>query len=159
MILRGDPTIPGETRRQIAAVARRLGYRTNPLVAALMSLRRRRRPTTSTTTAIAYLISYEPGNLRRRHGVNAGMFAGATERAAEIGTRIEAFDLRGKGMTPARMREILLARHIHALIVAPLPHRETALDFDVSPFAVVGLGMSVTSPVIERAALPVGGGE
>ena len=152
MALRDDPTIPEETRRHIAAAARRIGYRANPLVAALMSLRGRRPPTASTTTAIAYLTSYPPEDPRRMHGINAGMFDGATERAAEIGSRVEAFNLRAKGMTAARMREILLTRHIHALIIAPLPHRETGLDFDVAPFAVVGLGTSVASPVIERIA-------
>jgi DNA-binding LacI/PurR family transcriptional regulator len=152
MALRDDPTIPEETRRQIAAAACRIGYRANPLVAALMSLHRRRRPTASTTTAIAYLTSYSPDDPRRMHGINAGMFDGATERATEIGSRVEAFNLRAKGMTPARMRDILLTRHIHALIVAPLPSRETSLDFDVASFAVVGLGTSVTSPIIERIA-------
>jgi LacI family transcriptional regulator len=78
------------------------------------------------------------------------MYAGAAERAAELGCRLEEFDLRARGMSPARLREILHTRHIHAVVVAPLPHRETRMDFDFSALAVVGLGMSVQSPLIER---------
>ena len=151
MALRGDRSIPEATRHRIQAVARRLGYRTNPLVAALMSQQRQRRTTaTSATTAIAYLSSHPPENPWRRQATYRSMFAGASERAAEIGCRLEEFDLGAPGMTPARVREILHTRHIHAVVVAPLPHRETRLEFDFSSLAVVGLGMSVHSPLIER---------
>lgn len=150
MALRGDRTIPEETRRRIQAVARRLGYRTNPLVAALMSQQRRRRATTSATTAIAYLSSHPPENPWRRQEIYRSMFAGAAERAAEIGCRLEEFDLGAAGMVPVRMREILRTRHIHAVVVAPLPNRETQIAFDFSALAVVGLGMSVQAPLIER---------
>jgi DNA-binding LacI/PurR family transcriptional regulator len=50
------------------------------------------------------------------------------------------------------VREILRARGIYGAIVAPLPHGETRIDFDFSRLAVVGLGMSVREPVIERVS-------
>lgn len=150
MALRGDPTIPEKTRQHIAAVARELGYRTNPLVAALMSLQRRRRKTSAATTAIAFLTSHPPGNPWRQQETYRGMFAGAAARASELGWRLEEFDLGARGMTPARLRAILHARHIHAVVVAPLPYRATQIDFDFSALAVVGLGMSVHVPLIER---------
>ena len=43
LALRGDASIPEKTRQRIAKVAEKLGYRTNPLVSALMSLQRQRR--------------------------------------------------------------------------------------------------------------------
>lgn len=150
MALRGDRTISAKTRQHIATVARQLGYRINPLVAALMSLQRRRRKTSAATTAIAFLSSHPAGNPWRQQETYRGMFAGASARATELGWRLEEFDLGAKGMTPARLRAILHARHIHAVVIAPLPYRATRITFDFSSLAVVGLGMSVQAPLIER---------
>ena len=152
MALRNDATIPEKTRAHIHAVARRLGYRSSPLVAALMSLRRQRRATTRDTTAIAFLSSHPADNPWRKQPVYRRMFAGAAERANELGFRLEEFDLRARGMSPARVRTIFETRHIHAVIAAPLPYGETRLDFDFSSLAVVGLGLSVHEPLIDRVS-------
>lgn len=152
MALRGDHTIPEATRLRIRAAARRLGYRPSPLVAALMSLHRRRRGVTGATATIAFLSSHSPENPWRRQEVYRSMFAGAAERATELGYRLEEFDLGARGMTPGRMGEILSTRHIHAVVAAPLPRRNTQLDLDCSALAVVGLGLSVQAPLIERIA-------
>jgi len=150
MALRGDRSIPEATRNRIRAVADRLGYRPSPLVAALMSRRRKGRTVSGATTAIAYLTSHPPENPWRDHEVYRSMFAGASASATELGYRLEEFNLGAKGMTPGRMREVLRTRQIYAVLVAPLPKRETQLDFDFSSFAVVGLGLSVRVPLLER---------
>jgi len=152
LALRGDRSISEKTRQRIIASAQRVGYRVNPLVAALMSLHRRRRRASAATSVIAFLTSHPPAEPWRRHSSYVGMFDGACERAQEIGYRVEEFNLAALGMTPARMRRILLARNVHGVVVAPLPHREVRIDFDFSAAAVVGLGMSVHEPVIERIA-------
>jgi LacI family transcriptional regulator len=151
LALRGDASIPEKTRQRIAKVAEKLGYRTNPLVSALMSLQRQRRSMKGATT-IAYLTSHPREDPWRGRSYYLSMFEGATERLAEIGCRLEEFSLRADGMTPARMLQILRTRNIHAAIVAPLPHGETQVDLDFSRLAVVGLGMSVHTPIIECVA-------
>lgn len=151
LALRGDPSIPEKTRRRIAAMAEKLGYRTNPLVSALMSLQRQRRSMRGATT-IAYLTSHAREDPWRKRSYYLSMFTGAAERLAEIGCRLEEFSLRAEGMTPGRMRQILHTRNIHAVIVAPLPHGETHVELDFSRLAVVGLGMSVHTPKIECVA-------
>lgn len=150
MALRGDRSIPEATRERIRTVADRLGYRLSPLVAALMSRRRLGRTESGATTAIAYLTSHPPGNPWRQQEIYRSMFAGASARATELGYRLEEFDLAAGNMTPGRMKEILRTRQVHAVVVAPLPKRETRLDFDCSSFAVVGLGLSVQFPLLER---------
>lgn len=152
MALRGDPTIPEATRRRIADVAERLGYRPNPLVAALMSLHRRRRPVARSTTAVAYLMSTPRDNFEHRRSIDSAMQVGAAERAAQLGYRLEPFNLRADRMTGARMRQILLARAIHAAVVAPLPRGERTLDLDLAGLAAVGLGLSVAAPIVERVS-------
>jgi LacI family transcriptional regulator len=148
MALRGDRSIPAITRRRIEQAALRLGYRPNPLVASLMSLHRQRRSAASLRTTIAFLSSHD----WRQYPSYQSMFAGAEERAAEVSCELEEFQLRASGMTPLRLRSILNARGIHAVIVAPLPSGERTLDFDFSSLIAVGMGMSQTAPLIERVA-------
>lgn len=152
LALRASPTIPEKTRSRVIEAARQLGYRTNPLISALMTLQRQRRPVMAATTSVAYLTLTPPSDPWRKRDFYLSMFNGATERLAEMGCRLEEFGLRAHGMTPTRMREIWRTRNIHAAIIAPLPRGETRVDFDFSDIAVVGLGMSVNAPVIERIA-------
>lgn len=148
MALRGDCSIPAPTRERIEQAAVRLGYRPNPLVASLMSLHRQRRSVAGLRTTIAFLASH---NWRQSPSYQV-MFAGAQERAAEVSCVLEEFQLRAPGMTPLRMRKIFNTRCIHAVIVAPLPSGERTLDFDFSSLIAVGMGMSLTEPLIERVA-------
>jgi LacI family transcriptional regulator len=148
MGLRGDRSIPAGTRARIREAALRLGYRPNPLVSSLMSLHRQRRSVASVRTTIAFLAFHD----WRQYAVYQSMFAGAKERAEEVSCLLEEFQLRTPGMTPLRMRKILETRSIHAIIVAPLPSGERTLDFDFTSFIAVGLGMSVTAPLIERVS-------
>lgn len=152
LALRGDRSIPEKTRERIIGIAQRLGYHTNPLVSALMTMRRQGRPASSATAVLAYLTSHTVDNPWRKHGAYVGMYGGAVERGAEIGYRVEEFNVAAPGMTPTRMRDILLARAVHAIVVAPLPHHDTKIRFDFSSFAAVGLGLSVHEPAIERVA-------
>lgn len=151
LALRGDPSIPEKTRQKITGIAEKMGYRTNPLVSALMSLQRQRRSMQGATT-IGYVTSHPRGDSWRKLSFYLSMFSGASERLAEIGCRLEEFSLRSEGMTPSRMLQILGTRSIHAVIVAPLPHGETHVELDFSQLAVVGLGMSVHTPKIECVA-------
>ena len=56
LALRGDRSIPPATRDRILAVAKRMGYRANPLVSALMSALHARR-TSHKHTVLAYVTS------------------------------------------------------------------------------------------------------
>ncbi len=152
MALRGDRTIPESTRLHIQAVARKLGYRTNPMVASLMSLHRQRKSFTGAQTRIAWLASHPQSNPWRRYASFVSMFHGARSHAAEKDFALEEFDLRAPGMTAVRMREILDTRNITGVLIGPLPHEETRLDFDISNMAVAGLGMSITFPMVTRVA-------
>lgn len=148
MALRGDRSIPVATRERIEQAALSLGYRPNPLVASLMTMQRQRRAVASLRTTIAFLTCHD----WRSFSVYQTMFEGAQERAAEVSCVLEEFKLRTPGMTSQRMRKILHARGIHTVIVAPLPFGERTLDFDFTSLIAVGLGISLTAPLIERVA-------
>lgn len=151
LALRNHPSIAAGTRQRVRAAARRLGYQPNPLVAALMSVRARGKRSTRNLT-IACLVVDQGESSWDQQQVYRQMRLGAQQRAEEAGYHLETFRLGGPEMTPRRLRQILRARSIPAILVAPLPGDLTRLDFDFSDFAVVGLGMSVVEPSVERVA-------
>jgi LacI family transcriptional regulator len=71
---------------------------------------------------------------------------GAAARAAELGYRLEEFWLREPGMTPARAGQILGARNITGLILAPQPEPGMAIDLDWTGFSAVAIGYSLARP-------------
>jgi len=150
LALRGHPSVPEVTRNRIKQVAERLGYRTNPLVSALMTLRRNRRIAANATIAI---LSAQPlSSPARKLAFYHDQMAGICARAAVLGFAVESFNLKAPGMSAARIGKILRTRNIRGVIVAPLPQGETTLDFDFSDLAVVALGLSMHAPVVERVA-------
>jgi DNA-binding LacI/PurR family transcriptional regulator len=151
LALRNSRNIPPTTRSRVYAVAERLGYKTNPLVSALMASLHKRR-ITQKHTVLAY-VSTDPKDAPwRGYGMFIEMHEGASERALEMGYRLEEFALRAPGMTPRRFSQMLHARGILGLLIAPLPHGERSIELDFSEFAVVGIDMSVASPTIERVS-------
>lgn len=147
LALANHPSIPAPTRDRILAAARKLGYRPNPLVSALMAERGSKGKLTS-TSVLAFLC---PEQVRQRPFL-VRTYAHIEQRAAELGFRIETFPLRDPRMGPARLAGVLRARGIRGVLVGPLDGSDTTLTFDVSDFAVVGLGMSVRTPTIFRVS-------
>jgi len=149
--LRDDPRITPAQRATVKRAAAELGYRTNPLVAALMSVRRRGRAPTYQAT-LGYLTKYPPERaawFRREFGQ---LFSGATARAAEQGYRLEEFNLADPALTPARITEILCSRGVHGLIVAPLHSVHDSIDIDWSRFCTVAVGYSLSHVAVHRIA-------
>lgn len=75
-------------------------------------------------------------------------FLGARERAQALGFRLQEFWLREENMTPARASQILAARGIQGLIVAPQPTPSDCLALEWSRFSTVVIGYSVASPTL-----------
>jgi DNA-binding LacI/PurR family transcriptional regulator len=141
---RGAPA----TVRRVNAAARALGYRRDPLHAAFVTYRRRHAHRDKHTT-IAFVATHPAASPWRRFRSYVQMFEGAARRARELGYRLEEFKCSSDGMSPQRLRSVLLARNIHALVVAPLPGRLTHFEFDVDSFACVGLGSGFRDPPFE----------
>jgi len=151
--LRHHPAIPAETRERVQSVARRLGHAVNPLLSALMTHVRAVRSGKQLGT-IAYLTAWPTRDGGKSSPTDAAYFRGASERAVHSGYRLEEFWLKEPGMTSRRMSQILDARGIRGLIVAPLPFPPARghLSLDWSRFAVVTLGYSLWRPNLDRVA-------
>ena len=151
LALRNHPRITVATRERIQGIAHELGYRPNPMVHALMAEVRARRPVRSTTT-LAFVTAFPTRDgWRRNHHVFAENFAGAQERAIQLGYRLEEFWARESGMTGRRLSAILDARNIRGVLIAPVPQARGHLTLDWPKLAAVTLGPSLYRPDLSRA--------
>src|SRR5581483_2410531 len=101
LALREHPRIPVATRRRVQQIAKNLGYRLNPLVAALMSSRRSGRPVKHVTLAFVTNYPTRFGWRPEQHD-RPDFFPGALQRARDFGYKLEHFWLAEPGMTPTR---------------------------------------------------------
>lgn len=149
--LRNNPRLPVATRTRIQKIATDLGYRPNPLVSALMTqLRSTREHKVSPT--LAFLAAHPDAVYSSGHTYNAQIHAGACERAAQLGYKLQRFSLCEPGMTWHRMRGMLHARGISGVILPPLPDPIPDIDFDWEHFACATIGYSYTTPALHRVA-------
>lgn len=149
LALRDHPRISPAVRQRIHELADKLGYRVNPLVAALMASRRTGRETKHVT--LAYITNYPTRyGWRPPHHDRPDFFPGAQARAVDFGYRLEDFWLAEPGMTPERMAEILTTRGIHGVIIGRLPPGQSSLRLDWQRFSCVALGMTLTSPLLHH---------
>jgi len=147
--LRNHPSISVRTRTRIQRIARRMDYRPNAMVSALMAQIHSRRPGPESPVlalvrepeARAYF-SHIPfyQNLRR----------GAEARARALGYVLEDFILESGIAGGRRLHRILHARNIRGVILAPVfrPGGTTALPLD--GLACCAMGYSLHSPDIHR---------
>ncbi len=143
---RGSPALAA----RVSAAITQLGYARDPLHAALLSFRRAN-ATRPKHTTIAFLTVTAPNATWRNFLSHQQMFEGAAARAVGIGYSLEEFSIT-PGMSPRRLKSILLTRGIHAIIVAPVPDGCGPADFDFTEFSSVGLGFSFGWPPVERVS-------
>jgi LacI family transcriptional regulator len=149
--LRDDPRITPAQRAKIRRAAQALGYRANPLVAALMTARRARREPTYRAT-LAYLTTYAPERAAIFLRDFGQLLVGARARALAQGYHIEEFNLHDPTLTSHRTTEILRTRGIQGLLVAPLHSVRDPVALDWSEFSTVGIGLSLSQVPVSRVA-------
>jgi transcriptional regulator with XRE-family HTH domain len=108
--LANHPLISAQTKKEVRAAAKKLGYQTNPLVSTLTAQIRKSRisPTVST---LGYITSF-PLNLDE-HNHWTEFYHGAREQAAELGYGLDVIWRRQPGMTTAKFNGILRAPGSH----------------------------------------------
>jgi LacI family transcriptional regulator len=149
--LRGDPRITPAQQIKIRRVAEELGYRTNPLVAALMRARRAGHGDTYRAT-FAYITKY-PSERAAAFARDFGqLLVGARARALAQGYRLEEFNLDNRTISGRRVTGILESRGIDGLLVAPLHTVHDAVELDWERFSSVAIGYSLRHVPVNRVA-------
>ncbi len=151
LALRNSPNISPPTIARIRKIAEELGYRPNPLVAALMTQLHRGRAVRN-ATALAYVTSHSTADGWRRSAPFVEYFEGSHRRAEELGYVLEEWWLHRPGMTGQRLSHILYTRNIHGLLLAPMPAGGAEMHLDWAKFASATIGHSLAGPCIHRAS-------
>ncbi|ATC63711.1 LacI family transcriptional regulator [Nibricoccus aquaticus] len=145
LALRDHPRISEPVRLRIQGIAKKIGYRINPLVAALMQARRTKRA--EKHVVLAYVTNHPTRfGWRPPHHNRPDYFPGATARARDFGYKIEHFWLAEPGMNPERFASILTARNINGLIIGRLPPGCHQLELPWERFSCVALGLTLHAP-------------
>lgn len=149
--LRHDPTISVSRRAEIEALASRLGYRPHPLVAALMaqlhSWRRQSDP-----FHIAWIDFWTKANKEARGDDPRILLRGAQRRARELGYEIEVYSPAIDGISPRRLRQILITRLQWGVIFPPVPDPAMRYPLDMEGLSGVAIGNSLRAPVMHRVS-------
>ncbi|WP_068770666.1 LacI family transcriptional regulator [Termitidicoccus mucosus] len=145
--------VSAATRERVLRVCRELGYRPNPLVAALMQARRRNASPASHLT-LAFVTAFPSANEWKQHPspIFRQMFAGALARATERNYKLEHFWLYQDGMSNQRFGKMLFARGIPGLLLAPIPSTRITVDISWSAFSVVVLGLTPSTRQFHRVS-------
>jgi LacI family transcriptional regulator len=149
LALRNSPDVSVATIRRVRAAAKKLGYRPDPLISALMAQRHKRHKD-SFRAKIAYLHGHPQRDVWRSFAYAAGCFNGAKRAAAERGYVCEPVWLREPGISAARLSQILWTQNVQGLLFAPLPVDFPPLEIDWGKFAALSLDYSLLHPVLNR---------
>lgn len=148
--LHNHPMISEAVRKKIQQLAKKRGYAINPLVGQVYSEARAGRGFQNLGT-LALVTSYETPTWWKNHVTLCGFHDGAVARAAQMGLAVNEFWANEPGLKGRRLTQILRARGISGLVLAPVPSRSADDLVDWKYFSVALIGESVKSPRLDRA--------
>ncbi|MGC9451928.1 MAG: LacI family DNA-binding transcriptional regulator [Oceanipulchritudo sp.] len=148
--LRGKPGVSEKKKEQILRIARKMGWRQNPLVSAWLAHVRSNKQHTQNLT-LGYIVSDAEG---LDHYFNSPVYQsyhkGALERAHVLGFQLEIFHFEATG--GGRLSQILHSRATPGIIVAPLRKPGALADLNWQAFSCAAIAHSLEKPRIHRAA-------
>ena len=146
LALSNHPRLSAEVRDRVQAIARQLGYEPDPYLSGLAAHKKQRRKPQFQAT-LAWVTNWPVGGREwRKIPTFLLYYEGAARRAAELGYKLEEHDLARRGMTPQRFEQVLKAKNIPGLLLAPQPFSQTRLDLRLDRFSCVSFGYSLASP-------------
>ena len=143
--LKNHPSIPAATRDRILMIANQLGYRENPYVAANMQRVRGVHAQGSQAT-IAFLTPYSLDHWYQRVLSYRKIYESAQKRAYQLGFDLDPISLIDQGLDSRRCNDILIARGIDGVLVAPFENPFIRLRMDWHRFSVATLGFVHVKP-------------
>ncbi len=150
--LRSNPRISAPTRDRIKEIAKKIGYRPDPVLSALMTYRSGLRQASFQGT-IGWLNTWgRPDDLRLFFD---GYWTGASERCESFGYHLEEIryaDLGVREQATRRVSRILRARNIQGILLPPQEKGNSKLDLDCSHLSVVAFGFTVVQPQFHAVA-------
>ncbi len=147
------PSISKATRERIKEIADKLGYVPDPMLSALNAYRTQSQSRSYQGT-IAFLTNNETADGWAKMSKTFQLHAdGARAQAREYGYELEEFWLRQPHMTAQRSSDILAARNIRGLILAPQPKPKTRVELNWNRFTSVTFGYTLEWPKLNVISL------
>lgn len=146
--LRNHALVSPATRARIQEVAKRLHYKPNPYVSALMSHLRTTRPIPYQAN-IAILDTFAGVDDWKQFSVQRTFDAGASARAGQLGYKLERVWAGVEGASKQSLTRILLSRGIRGVLIPPFrdySSRGQDVPIEHSEFACVTLGCKMVEP-------------
>lgn len=148
LALRHHASIPRATQARVEAIARRLNYRPNPLVAAnMMHVRDVHRQDYRATlafiwrgTGVARTYEFKP------------LVKGAVQKAAELGFSVDPIDMSADHLNVGRLNQILKSRSIRAVILAGMSDQPDDIALDWENLCVTVIGYTFPALPVHRVA-------
>lgn len=136
LALRDSPHVPPATRERVKQAARALGYRSDPMLAALAAHRWRRRPVPSGSTLAVLADGRVEGE------------TGMVQRASAYGYRLEVFQIHDYP-DAHRLSDVLYHRGILGVVVAQIFTPGFCEAFDWSRFVAVACSEGYYRPPVD----------
>jgi LacI family transcriptional regulator len=147
MALRNDPRITLSRREEIQLAASRMGYRPNPMAAALGQLRSTKKAHAVVAELAWINHSENPHSIRNFKEFNL-YWKGAQETAEFFAYNLEEY-VCNSDFTLERLAQVLSARGVHGILIPP--HSKLPPNWDDFPwdkFSAVRFGYCVPSPQV-----------
>lgn len=157
--LNNHRSIPESTRDRIRDIARKMGWRPNPLASAYMAHLRSTHPPSFKATIGVIVDHPMPGGLTDLPLHIQRIYTGIERRAREYGYVVHPVSLRDPEMTPALVDRIMFNRNIPGIILTGLSEPGNAPEgINWDRYALVAMGFSMHKPVLHRVATNVSHG-
>lgn len=155
LALREDPRISPRTRQRIVAVATRLGYERNPIVGEMMAHMRLGSQSGFHATFALINANLDPTSFTS-HPTIPSYVKGATDRAADLGYRLDPFWMHDPRIDGKALARIIAARGIRGvLIVGMMKENRIPSHFlpVVEKFPCVVTGVRTRQPALSFACV------
>lgn len=146
LALRDSPRVIPETKRRVVQLARRAGYRTNPLVGSLMAALRRASHESFQGSLLAVNFSEDAKPALTLY--HRQLFDGAQRRARELGYSLELVWVGPRALTLARLDAVLRTRNVPGVVVMPFAEPRDFSALNWAPLAAVVLDHCLTAPAL-----------
>lgn len=152
MALKDHPRLSEATRKRVQQAAKELGYTPDPRISNVMGYLKKKRAD-KPVAALAYVTRYSEEIQLEKHPVYHNYLLGARERAAELGYRLEYFNMTQESLSGKRLTSVLLHRGIEGVLIPPIFSLKDSLELEYERFATITFGYSLGNENINRISL------
>lgn len=136
MALNNDITMSKQTIERVKRIAGEMGYSPDPALSALSAYRNKRKVHTD-YSVIGMVTNWNTKDGWSGQANQKEVIQGAKKRAIELGYTLQLFWAKEGGATGKRFTQILRARGIRGLILAPFEDNDDTIDIEWKHFSVV----------------------